>query len=118
MTRIALVRAGGALRALASGAAWIDLTSNSPVTVRRIRERRAAAARFAVETVDPSQIADTVSTLTEMTGGRGPDAVIDAVGMEAHGHDEAAAAKFAESRSRRPACCRTPWRARSPTLLP
>ena len=26
--------------------------------------------------------------LIELTGGRGPDAVIDAVGMEAHGHDE------------------------------
>ena len=34
--------------------------------------------------------------LIEMTGGRGPDAVIDAVGMEAHGHDEAAAGKLAE----------------------
>jgi threonine dehydrogenase-like Zn-dependent dehydrogenase len=31
-----------------------------------------------------------------MTSGRGPDAVIDAVGMEAHGHDEAAAGKLAE----------------------
>ena len=27
-------------------------------------------------------------TLIELTGGRGPDAVIDAVGMEAHGYDE------------------------------
>jgi threonine dehydrogenase-like Zn-dependent dehydrogenase len=34
--------------------------------------------------------------LIEMTGGRGPDAVIDAVGMEAHGHDEAAGSKLAE----------------------
>lgn len=31
-----------------------------------------------------------------MTGGRGPDSVIDAVGMEAHGHDEAALGKMAE----------------------
>ena len=61
-----------------------------------VPERRAAAARFAVEALDPGQTADTVSTLIEMTGGRGPDAVIDAVGMEAHGHDEAAAAKLAE----------------------
>jgi threonine dehydrogenase-like Zn-dependent dehydrogenase len=30
---------------------------------------------------------DLVETLKQMTGGRGPDHVIDAVGMEAHGHD-------------------------------
>jgi threonine dehydrogenase-like Zn-dependent dehydrogenase len=30
-----------------------------------------------------------------MTGGRGPGSVIDAAGMEAHGHDEAAASKLA-----------------------
>jgi len=29
---------------------------------------------------------DVLETLKEMTGGRGPDACIDAVGMEAHGH--------------------------------
>ena len=29
-----------------------------------------------------------------MTGGRGPDAVIDAVGMEAHGYDEASAPRL------------------------
>jgi threonine dehydrogenase-like Zn-dependent dehydrogenase len=49
-----------------------------------------------VETVDPSETSDTAGRLIEMTGGRGPDAVIDAVGMEAHGHDEAAAGKLAE----------------------
>jgi threonine dehydrogenase-like Zn-dependent dehydrogenase len=49
-----------------------------------------------VETLDPDQTADTASVLIEMTGGRGPDSVIDAVGMEAHGHDEAAASKLAE----------------------
>jgi len=58
--------------------------------------RRAAAARFGVETVDPRETSDTAGRLIEMTGGRGPDAVIDAVGMEAHGHDEAAAGKLAE----------------------
>jgi len=61
-----------------------------------VPERRAAAARFGVETLDPDQTADTAGTLIEMTGGRGPDSVIDAVGMEAHGHDEAAGAKLAE----------------------
>jgi len=61
------------------------------IGVDQVPERRAAAARFAVETVDPGQTADTAQALMEMTGGRGPDAIIDAVGMEAHGHDEAAA---------------------------
>jgi threonine dehydrogenase-like Zn-dependent dehydrogenase len=66
------------------------------IGVDPVPERRAAAARFGVETVDPDQTADTASTLIEMTGGRGPDSVIDAVGMEAHGHEEAAGSKLAE----------------------
>jgi threonine dehydrogenase-like Zn-dependent dehydrogenase len=66
------------------------------VGVDPVAERRAAADRFGVETVDLDDTADTASVLIEMTGGRGPDSVIDAVGMEAHGHDEAAFGKMAE----------------------
>jgi threonine dehydrogenase-like Zn-dependent dehydrogenase len=41
----------------------------------------------ATETIDFSKDADIVEQLKELTGGRGPDAVIDCVGMEAaHGH--------------------------------
>ena len=41
----------------------------------------------ATDTIDFSVDADVVEQLKELTGGRGPDAVIDAVGMEAsHGH--------------------------------
>jgi len=41
----------------------------------------------ATEAIDFSKDPDIVEQLKEMTGGRGPDAVIDAVGMEAaHGH--------------------------------
>jgi threonine dehydrogenase-like Zn-dependent dehydrogenase len=41
----------------------------------------------ATAAIDFSKDADIVEQLKEMTGGRGPDAVIDAVGMEAtHGH--------------------------------
>ena len=65
------------------------------IGVDPVAERRAAAARFGIETVDPSQVPDTASALIEMTGGRGPDAVIDAVGMEASGHDEGMAARAA-----------------------
>jgi threonine dehydrogenase-like Zn-dependent dehydrogenase len=41
----------------------------------------------ATDAIDFSQDADVVEQLKELTGGRGPDAVIDAAGMEAsHGH--------------------------------
>src|SRR3954451_1980543 len=41
----------------------------------------------ATDVIDFSVDADIVEQLKELTGGRGPDAVIDAVGMEAsHGH--------------------------------
>jgi threonine dehydrogenase-like Zn-dependent dehydrogenase len=53
-------------------------------------EYRLAMARNragATDTIDFSQDADIVEQLKELTGGRGPDAVIDAVGLEAsHGH--------------------------------
>jgi threonine dehydrogenase-like Zn-dependent dehydrogenase len=66
------------------------------IGVDPVPERRAAAARFGVETVDLGETTGTADRLIEMTGGRGPDSVIDAVGMEAHGHDETAASKLAE----------------------
>jgi threonine dehydrogenase-like Zn-dependent dehydrogenase len=66
------------------------------IGVDPVPERRAAAARFGIEAADLNDDIDTASMLIEMTGGRGPDAVIDAVGMEAHGHDEAAGGKLAE----------------------
>ena len=49
-----------------------------------------------METLDPGQTAGIADALIEMTGGRGPDSIIDAVGMEAHGHQEAAGTKLAE----------------------
>ena len=58
------------------------------IGVDPVPERRAAAARFGAETLDPGALGNTAEALIELTGGRGPDAVIDAVGMEAHGHDE------------------------------
>jgi threonine dehydrogenase-like Zn-dependent dehydrogenase len=66
------------------------------IGVDPVPERRAAAARFGIEVTDLNDDIDTATVLIEMTGGRGPDAVVDAVGMEAHGHDEAAGSKLAE----------------------
>jgi threonine dehydrogenase-like Zn-dependent dehydrogenase len=52
-------------------------------------KRLALAAEGKAETVNFAN-ADVVEQLKEMTGGRGPDACIDAVGMEAHGKSAAA----------------------------
>jgi threonine dehydrogenase-like Zn-dependent dehydrogenase len=66
------------------------------IGVDGVPERRAAAERFGVETVDPGALEDTASALIDLVDGRGPDAVIDAVGMEAHGHDEAVTSRLTE----------------------
>jgi threonine dehydrogenase-like Zn-dependent dehydrogenase len=53
------------------------------VGVDPVPERRLMAERHGTETLDYSK--DVADELREMTDGRGPDAVLDAVGMEAHG---------------------------------
>ena len=56
------------------------------IAIDRFPERlRLAESHSKAETVDYSDVDDVYETLKEMTGGRGPDACIDAVGMEAHG---------------------------------
>lgn len=50
-----------------------------------VAERLELAARHGIETFDVSSLSDLVGALQERTDGRGPDSVIDAVGMEAHG---------------------------------
>jgi threonine dehydrogenase-like Zn-dependent dehydrogenase len=67
------------------------------IGVDHVPERRAAAGPFGVETLDPSAAGDVASTLIELVEGRGPDAIIDAVGMEAHGHSQPRASKLAEA---------------------
>lgn len=58
-----------------------------------VPERLAMAARHGVEDVNLNDHTDLASELRERTGGRGPDSVIDAVGMEAHGSGVAKAAQ-------------------------
>ncbi|AVT28223.1 MULTISPECIES: zinc-dependent alcohol dehydrogenase [unclassified Plantactinospora] len=54
------------------------------IVIDRLPERlRVAEQRLGVETIDYSRV-DVLAALREMTGGRGPDACIEAVGMEAH----------------------------------
>jgi threonine dehydrogenase-like Zn-dependent dehydrogenase len=55
------------------------------IAIDRFPERLRMAQRAGAETINYEE-EDTLSTLQEMTGGRGPDSCIDAVGMEAHMH--------------------------------
>ena len=56
------------------------------IGIDRFPERlRMAREHAGAETIDYTAVDSVLETLKEMTGGRGPDACIDAVGMEAHG---------------------------------
>jgi threonine dehydrogenase-like Zn-dependent dehydrogenase len=50
-----------------------------------VDERLELAKQYGVHTIDIRQSDDIAETLRALTDGRGPDSVIDAVGMEAHG---------------------------------
>ncbi len=54
------------------------------ITIDRIPERLALAERLGSETIDYAEVDSVAEVLREKTGGRGPDAVIEAVGMEGH----------------------------------
>jgi threonine dehydrogenase-like Zn-dependent dehydrogenase len=56
------------------------------IAIDRLPERLALAReKIGAETIDYSASDSVLEELREMTGGRGPDACIEAVGMEAHG---------------------------------
>ncbi|HET7563482.1 MAG TPA: zinc-dependent alcohol dehydrogenase [Gemmatimonadaceae bacterium] len=55
------------------------------IAIDRFPKRLELARQGGAETIDYSKTDDLVETLKDMTGGRGPDSCIDAVGMEAHG---------------------------------
>jgi threonine dehydrogenase-like Zn-dependent dehydrogenase len=56
------------------------------IAIDRLPERLALAReRVGAETIDYTDTDSVLEQLREMTGGRGPDACIEAVGMEAHG---------------------------------
>ncbi|WP_072314719.1 zinc-dependent alcohol dehydrogenase [Agrococcus sp. Marseille-P2731] len=60
------------------------------IGVDPVPERRAMAERHGIETLD---MAGATEALQEATDGRGPDSIVDAVGMEAHGSPGAATAQ-------------------------
>jgi threonine dehydrogenase-like Zn-dependent dehydrogenase len=60
------------------------LGAEQVIGVDLVPERLALAAKYGVVAIDLND-GDAAATIRELTAGRGPDAVIDAVGMEAHG---------------------------------
>jgi threonine dehydrogenase-like Zn-dependent dehydrogenase len=60
------------------------LGAEQVIGVDLVPERLALAAKYGVVTVDATEHS-AVATIRDLTSGRGPDSVIDAVGMEAHG---------------------------------
>jgi threonine dehydrogenase-like Zn-dependent dehydrogenase len=56
------------------------------IAIDRFPERLRMAADGGAEIINYTEVDDVLDVLRDMTGGRGPDACIDAVGMEAHGH--------------------------------
>ena len=66
------------------------------IGVDPVTERRARQAHRGVEVLDPTAVPGEVGdAIRDITDGRGPDSVIDAVGMEAHGSPVASAAHAA-----------------------
>ena len=94
--RYADVPEGGTLAVLGLGpvgqlAARIGALQGARVmAIDPVPARREMAARHGIETFAPGE--DAVAAIREGTTGRGPDAVVDAVGMEAHGSPAAHAA--------------------------
>lgn len=56
------------------------------IAIDCIPERLELARKGGAEVIDFTQIDSIIETLRDMTGGRGPDACMDAVGLEATGH--------------------------------
>lgn len=63
--------------------------------VDRVPERLDMARRHGVDVLNAEDYDDVATTLRQRTDGRGPDAVIDAVGMESHGAPVGKAAQTA-----------------------
>ncbi|HEV7786853.1 MAG TPA: zinc-dependent alcohol dehydrogenase [Thermoanaerobaculia bacterium] len=65
--------------------AWM-LGAERVIAIDRFPERLLLARTWGrAETLDYEEVDSVVDVLRDMTGGRGPDSCIDAVGMEAHG---------------------------------
>jgi len=56
------------------------------IAIDRLPERLLMARKAGAEIINYEDVGNLLTTIKELTGGRGPDACIDAVGMEANGH--------------------------------
>lgn len=75
----------GPVGQMAAASAYL-LGAERVIVIDRVPERLALAREhLGCVALNYSEVEDVVELLKELTGGRGPDAVIDAVGMEAHG---------------------------------
>jgi threonine dehydrogenase-like Zn-dependent dehydrogenase len=72
------------------------------IAIDRFPERLRMAAEGRAEVINYTELPgqDVVTALKEMTGGRGPDACIDAVGMEAHADTFAGLYDYAKQKAR------------------
>ncbi|MEV0346997.1 zinc-dependent alcohol dehydrogenase [Nonomuraea sp. NPDC050680] len=70
----------GQMAALAS----LRMGADRVIAIDRFPERLAMASAIGAQTLDYEQV-DVLDALRELTGGRGPDVCIEAVGMESHG---------------------------------
>jgi len=102
--RYADVPEGGTLAVLGLGpigqmAARIGrhLGAGRVIGVDSVDARLQMAGRHQVETLDMRSVDDVADALIAMTDGRGPDAVIEAVGMEAHGSSRGTLGKAAQA---------------------
>lgn len=67
------------------------------IAVDSVPERLAMADKYGAELLNLDSVDDVADALIGLVDGRGPDAVVDAVGMEAHGSGRSAAAKAAQT---------------------
>lgn len=66
------------------------LGAEKVIAIDRFAERLCLARKAGADVLNYQAVDDVVEELKWMTGGRGPDACIDAVGLETHGHGLAA----------------------------
>lgn len=75
----------GGVGLMAQKSAYL-LGANRVIAIDRFPERlQMAREKVGSETINYEEVDSVLEALQEMTGGRGPDSCIDAVGMEAHG---------------------------------
>jgi threonine dehydrogenase-like Zn-dependent dehydrogenase len=67
------------------------------IAVDDVPERLELARSWGLEVIDRSQVQDVPQAMRDLTDGRGPASVIDAVGMEAHGSPQATVGKLGQT---------------------